>query len=135
MVVRLLRTYHGQGTNGEIWVDGEFVSYAIELPWLGNVRNNSCIPEGRYSLAKRYSKKFKWHILVKDVVGRSEILFHPANNALSELRGCIAPVSQLSGVGKGFESVKAFNKLKEMVYASIDAGESVSLEIIEKGKS
>lgn len=135
MVVRLLRTYHGQGTNGEIWVDSEFVCYAIELPWLDNVRNNSCIPVGRYALAKRYSKKFKWHILVKDVVGRSEILFHPANNALSELRGCIAPVSQLSGVGKGLESIEAFNKLKEMVYASIDAGKLVFLEIIEKGKS
>lgn len=135
MVVRLLRTYHGQGTNGEIWVDGEFVCYAIELPWLDNVRNNSCIPVGTYPLTKRYSKKFKWHILVKDVVGRSEILFHPANNALIELQGCIAPVSQLSGDGKGLESVKAFNKLKEMVYASIDAGKLVFLKIIEKGKS
>lgn len=133
MVVRLLRTYHGQGTNGEIWIGGEFVCYAIELPWLDNVRNNSCIPEGVYPLIKRYSKRFKWHVLVKDVVGRSAILFHPANNALRELRGCIAPVSQRTGVGKGLESVKAFERFRELVYAAIDAGEPVSLEVKRKG--
>lgn len=133
MVVRLLRTYHGQGTNGEIWIGGEFVCYAIELPWLDNVRSNSCIPEGMYPLTKRYSKRFKWHVLVKDVDGRSEILFHPANDALRELKGCIAPANQLTGIGKGLESVKAFNRFREMVYASIDEGESVFLEIKRKG--
>ena len=134
MVVRLLRTYHGQGTNGEIWIGDELVCYAIELPWLDNVRSNSCIPEGMYPLAKRYSKKFKWHVLVKDVVDRSEILFHPANDALRELRGCVALVSLLTDIGKGSESVKAFNRFREMVYASIDAGESVFLEVKRKGK-
>lgn len=134
MVVRLLRTYHGQGTNGEIWIGGEFVCYAIELPWLDNVRSNSCIPEGMYPLAKRYSKRFKWHLLIKDVVGRSEILFHPANDALRELKGCIAPVNQLTGIGKGFESLKAFKRIREMVYDSIDAGESVFLEVKRKGE-
>lgn len=134
MVVRLLRTYHGQGTNGEIWIGGELVCYAIELPWLDNVRSNSCIPEGMYPLVKRYSKKFKWHVLVKDVDSRSEILFHPANDAKAELKGCIAPVSQVCGVGKGLESVKAFDRFRELVYAAIDAGESVYLEIKRKGE-
>lgn len=134
MVVGLLRTYHSQGTNGEIWIGGEFVCYAIELPWLDNVRNNSCIPEGIYVLSKRYSKKFKWHVLVKDVYGRSEILFHPANDARIELRGCIAPVSQISGIGRGVQSVAAFNKLRDIVYASIDKGEQVLLEVLKKGE-
>ena len=134
MIVHLLRTYHSQGTHGEIWIGGEFVCYAIELPWLDNVRNNSCIPEGTYVLAKRYSRKFKWHLLVKEVVNRNEILFHPANDAKTELRGCIAPVSRISGVGRGVHSVVAFNKLKDMVYASIDKGEQVLLEVLKKGK-
>lgn len=134
MVVGLLRTYHSQGTNGEIWIGGEFVCYAIELPWLDNVRNNSCIPEGINVLGKRYSKKFKWHVLVKDVYGRSEILFHPANDARIELRGCIAPVSQISGIGRGVQSVAAFNKLRDIVYASIDKGEQVLLEVLKKGE-
>ncbi|MDH5827333.1 DUF5675 family protein [Sphingobacterium faecium] len=132
MVVGLLRTYHSQGTNGEIWIRGEFVCYAIELPWLDNVRNNSCIPEGIYVLTKRYSKKFKWHVLVKDVYGRSDILFHPANDARIELRGCIAPVSQISGIGRGVQSVAAFNKLRDIVYASIDRGDEVLLEVLKK---
>lgn len=134
MVVRLLRTYHSQATHGEIWIGGEFVCYAIELPWLDNVRNNSSIPEGTYVLAKRYSKKFKWHLLVKDVVGRSEILLHPANDAKAELRGCIAPVSQISRIGRGIQSVVAFNKLRDMVYAWIDKGDEVLLEVLKKGE-
>lgn len=134
MIVRLLRTYHSQGTNGEIWIGGKFVCYAIELPWLDNVRNNSCIPEGTYVLSKRYSKKFKWHVLVKEVANRSEILFHPANDANTELRGCIAPVSRLSGIGRGIQSVVAFNKLIDVVYAIIDKGEQVFLQVLEKGE-
>lgn len=134
MVVGLLRTYHSQGTNGEIWIGGKFVCYAIELPWLDNVRNISCIPEGTYVLAKRYSKKFKWHLLVKEVTNRSEILFHPANDVMTELRGCIAPVSRISGIGKGVQSVIAFNKLRDMIYASIDKGEQVFLEVLKKGE-
>jgi|GEM_PF-4701125 len=94
LVVKLLRTYGDRGTNGEIWIGGDLECCAIELPWRENVRNISCIPEGTYPLAKRYSKRFGWHILVRDVPMRSAILFHPANNAEKELRGCIAPVKR-----------------------------------------
>jgi len=131
LVVKLLRTYGEQGTNGEIWIGGDLVCYAIELPSRENVRNISCIPEGTYPLAKRYSKRFGWHILVRDVPMRSAILFHPANNAEKELRGCIAPVSELTGDGKGVRSRVAFEKLKEAVYAALDQGQDVVL-IVER---
>lgn len=133
MVVRLLRTYEEQGTNGEIYIDGDFICKTIELPWLNNARNISCIPEGLYPLAKRFSKKFNWHILVKDVPGRSEILFHPANDAKRELRGCIAPVSELLGMGRGIQSRVAFERLKSLVYDSIDRGNIVCLEVVKNG--
>jgi hypothetical protein len=55
------------------------------------------------------------------------ILFHPANNALRELNGCIAPVTQLSGPGLGLMSRKAFTKLKGLVYKVLDRQESVEL--------
>ena len=89
----------------------------------------SCIPEGNYRLKKRYSQKFKWHIAVENVTNRSLILFHPANNALEELNGCIAPVVSLSGPGIGLQSKKALEALKLIVYASLDKLESVELII------
>jgi hypothetical protein len=66
---------------------------------------------------------------VVDVESRSFILFHPANNALRELNGCIAPVSKLSDPGKGLESRQAFIKLKSLVYKSLERQESVLLII------
>ena len=64
---------------------------------------------------------------VLDVKNRSLILFHPANNALQELNGCIAPVTKLSGPGMGLMSRKAFTKLKNLVYKALDDDESVEL--------
>jgi hypothetical protein len=64
---------------------------------------------------------------VVDVKNRSLILFHPANNALRELNGCIAPVTKLSGPGLGLMSRKAFSKLKDVVYQALDRKESVTL--------
>ena len=64
---------------------------------------------------------------VLDVKNRSLILFHPANNALQELNGCIAPVTKLSGPGLGLMSRKAFTKLKDLVYTALESKESVEL--------
>lgn len=132
VMVDLLRVYSLLGTNGEIRMDGERVCDAIELPWKDNARNISCIPEGKYPLAKRYSKRFGWHILVKDVPGRSGILIHLANNAMKELRGCIAPVTRLTGPGRRSESRKAFEKLKQRIYQRIDENKEVYLRIKTK---
>lgn len=99
----------------------------IDLPWKMNETKVSCIPEGKYFIKKRYSKKFQWHLEVLDVKNRSLILFHPANNALQELNGCIAPVTKLSGPGLGLMSRKAFSKLKNLVYPILDKNESVEL--------
>ena len=62
-----------------------------------------------------------------NVKNRILILFHPANNALHELNGCIAPVSKLSGAGLGLMSRKAFTKLKGLVYKVLDRDESIVL--------
>ena len=127
MVIHLTRTYFPDGTNGKLECEGNFICYTIELPWKNNEKRVSCIPEGKYFIRKRYSQKFKWHIEVIDVENRSFILFHPANNALKELNGCIAPVTKLSGPGLGLMSRKAFEKLKTLVYKALDNKESVEL--------
>ena len=127
MVLILTRTYFPDGTNGKLECEGKLICNTIELPWKNNERRVSCIPEGEYFIEKRYSPKFKWHLHVLGVENRSFILFHPANNALKELNGCIAPVTKLSGPGLGLLSRKAFEKLKDQVYKALDRKESVLL--------
>ena len=96
MKPELIRTYFAEGTNGILLLDGAAICPTIELPWKNNQSRISCIPEGKYKLIKRYSPHFKWHLQVMDVPGRELILIHPANDALRELQGCIAPVAQLT---------------------------------------
>jgi hypothetical protein len=127
MVLVLTRTYFPEGTNGKLECEGKLICNTIELPWRNNEIRVSCIPEGEYFIEKRYSMKFKWHLHVLGVEKRSFILFHPANNALKELNGCIAPVTKLSGPGLGLLSRKAFNKLKDQVYKALENKESVLL--------
>jgi hypothetical protein len=127
MVISITRTYFPDGTNGKLECEGKFICKTIELPWKNNETKVSCIPEGKYFIKKRYSKKFQCHLEIINVKNRSLILFHPANNALLELNGCIAPVTKLSGPGLGLMSRKAFAKLKELAYKALDKGESVEL--------
>lgn len=127
MILVLSRTYFPNGTNGVLSCEGSLICHTIELPWKENEAAVSCIPEGRYFIRKRYSTKFKWHLEVMKVTNRKYILIHPANNALLELRGCIAPVTELSGEGKGLLSRKAFYKLKGIVDKILDRDADVCL--------
>lgn len=116
MELKLYRTYFAEGTNGELYHLGELVCYTIELPWRENKTNVSCIPEGRYRLVRRYSERYGYHLLLREVPHRSAILVHPANDALKELRGCLAPVSRLAGAGRGLHSRSAMHRLTGLVY-------------------
>lgn len=129
MELMLIRTYFEDGTNGDLYVNGSFHSHTIELPWKDNAARLSCIPEGRYQVVKRSSQKFKEHLLLKGVAGRDLILIHPANHALKELKGCIAPVTQLQGPGIGLRSRIPFEALRKEVYRSIDNDEPVYITI------
>jgi hypothetical protein len=129
MVLTLSRTYFPDGTNGILECEGKIVCLTIELPWKNNETKVSCIPEGKYFIKKRYSKKFQWHLEIINVKNRSLILFHSANSALQKLNGCIAPVTKFSGPGLGLMSQKAFSKLKNLVNPILDKNESVELII------
>lgn len=120
MELELIRTYYPNGTNGEIFHNGKRLCSSIELPWLDNKSQVSCIPEGRYELKKRYSQRFGWHLQVMKVKNRALILIHPANNAIVELKGCIAPVSILKAEGKGLESLIALKKIHAIVFPVLD---------------
>lgn len=129
MKLLLHRTYFKEGTNSALFVKGQFLGFAIELSWKDNQRNVSCIPEGEYELKARYSKRFGHHLHIVDVKRRSLILLHPANNAKHELRGCIAPVTQLTGIGKGSSSKPLLQKLVSLCYQAFDRNENVLLII------
>ncbi|MEO6668534.1 MAG: DUF5675 family protein [Ferruginibacter sp.] len=119
MELEIIRSYHPQGTNGMLYYKSSLQCYTIELPWQHNAPQQSCIPEGRYRLMIRYSQKHKTHFILDDVKDRGLILIHPANDALKELRGCIAPVTTLAGEGKGSNSKLAFEKLKGLIISNI----------------
>src|ERR1700676_1908789 len=115
MELELIRTYYPEGTNGKILHQDRLMTYTIELPWKNNQARVSCIPEGRYELVKRWNRKFDRHLQVMDVPGREYILIHPANEALHELKGCIAPVCWITGAGNGLHSRTALETLTGLV--------------------
>ena len=135
MEILLERMYFPEGTTGVLSFEGTEICKTIELPWRNNQKRISCIPEGKYKIRKRFSAKFKWHLELTNVKNRSFILIHPANNALKELNGCIAPVTQITGEGRGNESRKAFEKLKKLVFPYLESGFVVELIVTQKNKT
>lgn len=129
MKLELIRTYFPNGTNGTIFLNGNIVCYSIELPWHNNLNRISCIPEGTYELTKRFSPKHKWHLMLANVPGRQLILIHAANDAIKDLKGCIAPVSLLTAEGKGSGSRLALGKVNSLVFAALTKKETVFLII------
>jgi hypothetical protein len=132
MEFELIRQYSPDGTNGEVRCNGNLICFSIELPWLRNQRNVSCIPEKRYELRKQYHPRYGDHLLVLNVIGRDGILIHPASDAKRDLRGCIAPVSSLIAPGKGTQSRLANDKLKALVFDAMSKNERVFITIKSK---
>ena len=113
MVIELQRLYRDTWTDGLIFIKGVLLCRSIELKWANNERNISCVPEGVYPVAIIQHPKFGECLQINGVKGRSGILVHVANDALKELRGCIAPVFSLSGNGKGQYSRLALSYIIE----------------------
>ncbi len=80
----------------------------------------------------RESPRFGVHIYLSGVKNRELILIHPANDALKELKGCIAPVTTITGAGKGLGSKKAFNLLMETLIDLLETPAPLYLSITTK---
>ena len=78
--------------------------------WKNNVRNISCIPDGKYDVRLRLPRESATreyiHLLVQDVPNRDWILFHRGNTA-KDTSGCIL-------VGKGTEQDIVYNSTLSM---------------------
>lgn len=85
----------GGGTPGVIYFNGVDICSSLELPWKNNHRNISCIPSGKYPIQFTFSPHFhRKTIELMNVPGRSGIRIHAANY-LHELKGCIAPCTEV----------------------------------------
>jgi hypothetical protein len=132
MELELVRSYYAEGTNGKLYVNGKFICYTIELPWKNNLQSLSCIPEGRYAMERRWSPKFQYHLWIRGVPGRSLVLMHPANDALEELKGCIAPVTALNGEGRGSCSKLALSKVLSLLHTAFEKQQTPFLTVKSK---
>jgi hypothetical protein len=92
--MRLLisRSYGKKQTTGNAFLlEGsqklfEFVT--LELPWLENKHNISCIPSGTYEVGKVTSMTKGKCFMVYDVPDRTNILIHKGNFTI-DTQGCI----------------------------------------------
>lgn len=125
----LTRRYFTDGVNGQITFRGNLICETIELPWRNNKRSISCIPEGTYRILPRLHHKHGKQLQVVNVPQREGILIHPANFALRELQGCIAPVSKCTEPGQGMYSKVAMERLKNLIYPVLENNEQVFLII------
>jgi len=67
--------------------------------------------------------------MLENVPDRDYILIHPANYALIELKGCIAPVSLITVIGEGIYSVKAMQKIASLLTPVFDTNEFIFITI------
>jgi hypothetical protein len=90
--ITISRFYRARQTLGEIITRSGWRCLSLELPWLGNVNNRSCIPEGVYRYRKAPSPRLKGRIVIwiDNVPDRTNVQIHPGNFT-SDLRGCAAP--------------------------------------------
>ena len=126
------REYFPGGTNGVLSYRGKEICKTIELPWHDNQSKISCIPEGKYPVQVRESEEKGLHLIITAVPGRTNILIHPANNAIKELKGCIAPVTAITGEGKGVYSRYAMDNLLNVVLKHLLHSKYVNLLITSK---
>lgn len=85
--VTIDRNYMPFCTTGELNYK-DFSCKTLELAWIGNKPNVSCIPEGVYICKKINSQSLGECIDVTDVTGRSYIRIHKGNYT-SQIQGCI----------------------------------------------
>ena len=67
---------------------GDFKCFTLELPWLDNANDVSCIPPGVYKARKYQSPKHGTVILLEDVPDRTFVEIH-SGNFTRQILGCI----------------------------------------------
>lgn len=123
MKLKLITMTLSNHTIGKLYIDGQFFSYSLELPWKQNQVNKSCIPAGTYDLRSNYSRRFGNGYKVQDVAGRTHILIH-AGNTVTDTEGCIL-LGERTGVllKSGKEAVLVSKRTVNRFAALLDGSE------------
>ncbi len=88
---------------------------ALELPDRNNQNSISRIPAGKYMCELRYSDRFGWHYILKDVPNRSYILIH-FGNYYTDTRGCIVVGNNFKDLNHdGYRDVTSSRKTMKRV--------------------
>jgi len=100
-----------EGIVGELFVNGSFVCYTLELAWLWNEKDKSCVPPGAYRAFLRTDHKDNWRIQLEGVPGGRQAVQIHIGNFPRDIKGCVI-------VGTSFspdavhDSAAAYEKLK-----------------------
>jgi hypothetical protein len=98
----------------------------LELPWLNNQHNISCIPTGIYNCARTIHPKHGEVFQVMDVPDRNDILIH-VGNFPKDTNGCILVGLSFTSEASIGESRIAFKKFMDR----LDGVEKFTLKIQE----
>lgn len=93
----------------------------LELPYIDNNTNISCIPSGIYQAKKDFSPSRGVCFRVMDVPGRTGILIHAGNFAAGErvdTQGCILPGISFKDINNdGYEDITDSRAAMDMMLA------------------
>jgi hypothetical protein len=88
-MITIKRWYHNDCAVGRLTLSGSaFQCFTLELPWLENEANVSCIPKGTYKAFKRISQRNGSVFELRNVPQRSSIQCH-GGNYTRQIQGCI----------------------------------------------
>lgn len=120
-MITVFRNYETVGTFGQMLLEDGFRLATVERPWIDNLPNVSCIPEGIYPMRKRRSpliartSKGKytegWEIC--EIPGRTLVEVHIANYP-RDVKGCCGvgmKTGFISGERAVLKSAVAFDEL------------------------
>lgn len=116
--IRIKRTeQHSRSIIGELYVNGTFICYTLELPWKKNEENVSCIPSGTYDAYLRYNSEKasrEWVTELLNVPKRTAIQIHIGNYP-RDIDGCTLVGLSTSDNYVG-PSTAAFQLLQDSIF-------------------
>lgn len=115
------RKYYNDCTVSRVTIEGsDFQCFMLELPWLENQQNISCIPEGEYQIFKRLSPSKGIVVMeYRDVPNRTDIQIHTGNYT-RQILGCQLPGNGVKwldadGIPDVTKSGDTFDKLMSLL--------------------
>lgn len=136
-MLTLHRSYcWSHGTWGVLTLPDGSELATLELPWRGNARGESCIPEGVYQMAMRDSPVVErssggefcrgWEI--QGVPGRTFIMLHPGN-WIRDSDGCVL-VGTKHAIIDGAIAVQHSRQAFRQFMRAMEGRESANIEIM-----